>query len=221
MEGPFGEWLGYYASGARPEPVVRIQGVYYRDDPVILGQPPVKPPSGYQLATCFLRSADLWEQLEAAGLPGITGVWSHQVPGLYVVGIKQGFGGHAMQAAMLAAQCKTSAYLSRMIVVVDDDIDVSDLGEVMWAVCTRADPAKDYTIFSDCWSSPLDPLITPEDREQRNFVNSRVIINATRPYRWRHQFPKVNAVSPELRSQVLQKWEDAVAQMRRMAARSS
>ncbi len=218
LEGPFGEWLGYYASGARPERVVKIEGVYYRDDPIILGQPPVKPPSGYQLPSCFLRSADLWEQLEAAGLPGITGVWSHQIPGLYAVSIKQGFAGHAMQAGMLAAQCKSSAYLSRIIVVVDEDIDVSNLGELMWAMSTRADPATAYHVFPDSWSSALDPLIPPENREQKHFVNSRVVVNATRPYRWRAEFPKVNAVSPSLRKDVAHKWATVIEQMHRSAS---
>jgi 4-hydroxy-3-polyprenylbenzoate decarboxylase len=217
LEGPFGEWLGYYASGARPERVVKIEGVYFRDDPIIHGAPPVKPPSGYQFPSCFLRSADLWGQLEAAGLPGLTGVWSHEIPGLYAVSIKQMFAGHAMQAGMLAAQCKTAAYLSRVIVVVDEDIDVSDLGELQWAMCTRADPATAYHTFPDCWSSPLDPLITPEHREQKYYANSRVIINATRPYRWRDEFPKVNAVSPEYRRQIAEKWGETLAEMQRRA----
>ena len=34
-EGPFGEWTGYYASSSRPEPVVRVQNIYYRNDPIL------------------------------------------------------------------------------------------------------------------------------------------------------------------------------------------
>ncbi|NIO10337.1 MAG: UbiD family decarboxylase, partial [Deltaproteobacteria bacterium] len=45
-EGPFGEWTGYYGSGAREEPVVQVKALYHRNDPIILGSPPVKPPSG-------------------------------------------------------------------------------------------------------------------------------------------------------------------------------
>jgi 4-hydroxy-3-polyprenylbenzoate decarboxylase len=97
-----------------------------------------------------------------------------------------------------------------MVIVVDDDIDVSDMGELMWAVCTRADPATDYHVMTNCWSSALDPLLTPEKREKKNFSNSRVIIDATRPYSWRDEFPKVNAVSKELRAEILKKWGDVI-----------
>ena len=42
-EGPFGEWTGYYAHGRRPGDDRRSQAVYYRDDPIIFGQPPERP----------------------------------------------------------------------------------------------------------------------------------------------------------------------------------
>jgi 4-hydroxy-3-polyprenylbenzoate decarboxylase len=44
-EGPFGEWTGYYASGTRNEPVVKVKNVFYRNDPIILGMPPEFPAS--------------------------------------------------------------------------------------------------------------------------------------------------------------------------------
>ena len=56
-EGPFGEWTGYYASGTREEPVVQVKRVYHRDSPIVLGSPPVKPPSGKSYTRAFLRSA--------------------------------------------------------------------------------------------------------------------------------------------------------------------
>src|SRR5262249_42230694 len=43
-EGPFGEFTGYYASEARPAPVMAVTAVYHRDDPILLGSPPMKPP---------------------------------------------------------------------------------------------------------------------------------------------------------------------------------
>src|SRR5579862_3554924 len=42
-EGPFGEWPGYYASDSRAEPVLQVQAIYHRDNPIITGQPPAKP----------------------------------------------------------------------------------------------------------------------------------------------------------------------------------
>ncbi len=43
-EGPFGEWTGYYASDVRDEPVLDIKAIYHRNDPIILGCPPLRPP---------------------------------------------------------------------------------------------------------------------------------------------------------------------------------
>ncbi|MEA2936538.1 MAG: hypothetical protein QOC56_42, partial [Alphaproteobacteria bacterium] len=42
-EGPFGEWPGYYASSTRPEPVLQVKAIYHRNDPIIVGAPPMKP----------------------------------------------------------------------------------------------------------------------------------------------------------------------------------
>jgi UbiD family decarboxylase len=43
LEGPFGEWTGYYAHGRRPETVIEVAAIYYRNDPIIYGSPPVRP----------------------------------------------------------------------------------------------------------------------------------------------------------------------------------
>ena len=42
-EGPFGEWPGYYASNTRPEPVLQVKAIYHRNDPIMIGSPPMKP----------------------------------------------------------------------------------------------------------------------------------------------------------------------------------
>jgi 4-hydroxy-3-polyprenylbenzoate decarboxylase len=47
-------------------------------------------------------------------------------------------------------------------------------------------------------STPADPRLTPEQRKVRDFTNSRMVIDATRPYEWRDKFPKVNAPSQEI-----------------------
>ena len=92
--------------------------------------------------------------------------------------------------------------MGRYIVVVDDDIDPSNLEDVIWAITTRSDPENDIEIIRKCWSGPLDPII-PEGKKG---YNSRAIIDACRPYGWKDQFPPVVEVSPELRASVLEKW---------------
>lgn len=208
-EGPFGEWAGYYASGAREEPVVEVEAMYFRNDPILVGSPPMRPPDEQARFRAFLRSALLKDEMEKAGVPGVQAVWAHEVGGtrlFLAVGIRQQYPGHARQAGFVASQCHVGAYTGRFVVVVDDDIDVSDLGHVVWAMSTRCDPAEDIDIIRRAWSTPLDPRISPEDRQRGKFMNSRAIIDATRPWEWRDKFPRVNEAKPELRESTLAKW---------------
>ncbi len=204
-EGPFGEWTGYYASDVRPEPVMRVTRLMHRNRPILLGSPPGKPPSELTAYRSIMRSALLWDQMEAAGVPGIQAVWCHPAGGtrlFNVVAIKQMFAGHAKQAGAVACQCRAGAYLGRYTIVVDEDVDPTDLYDVVWAVCTRSDPERCIDILRRCWSGPLDPIIPAG---QKGF-NSRAIIDATRPYEWRDQFPAVAEASPEIRRRTLEKW---------------
>jgi UbiD family decarboxylase len=197
-EGPFGEWTGYYGSSARPEPVIKIQSVAYRNDPIILGYA--------RRWRAPLKAALVWDDLEKAGVPDIQGVWYHEAAGaaylFLVVSLKQRYPGHARQAGIIATQCHAAAYLGRYTVVVDEDIDPSNLDEVLWAICTRSDPEKDIEILRRCWSGPLDPIVP---RERKGF-NSRAIIDATRPFEWREEFPLVARSSRELKERLLGRW---------------
>ncbi|HEV2009597.1 MAG TPA: UbiD family decarboxylase, partial [Candidatus Limnocylindria bacterium] len=205
VEGPFGEWTGYYASDARPEPFMQVEAVYHRNDPIILGSPPNQPPDEQSFYRAFLRSAQLRQQLEAAGLPGLKGVWCHEVGGsrlFNAVSIEQRYAGHARQAGHLAATVHAGAYMGRYVVVVDEDIDVMDLNDVIWALATRSDPVDSIDIIKRAWSGPLDPRI-PKDRKGHS---SRAIIDATRPFEWRADFPPVNTPSPETKRKAKEKF---------------
>lgn len=208
-EGPFGEWTGYYASASREEPVLHVEALYFRDAPVLMGAPPGQPPDELSRYRSILRSALLRDELDRMGLPNVVGAWQHEVGGarmFTVVSIKQSYAGHAAQTLHLAAQCHTGAYAGRYVVVVDDDIDATNLTEVMWAVCTRSDPATDLDIIRRAWSSPLDPIIPPVRKAQRDFTNSRCLIDATRPWEWREQFPPRNVPPASERAEALEKW---------------
>ncbi|MGE5539409.1 MAG: UbiD family decarboxylase [Gemmatimonas sp.] len=209
LEGPFGEWTGYYGSDVREEPVVTIEAVYHRNDPILVGNPPQKPPEESSRHRAVTRSALLRENIEKAGVPDVTCAWAHEVGNtrmLLGVSIKQRYPGHATQAGHIAAMCHLGAYAGKYVVVVDDDVDVSDLEDLMWATVTRSDPATSIDIIHDAWSTPLDPRVTPAQRETRDFTNSRAIINACRPYHWRDQFAKVNRPSPERTRRAMEKF---------------
>jgi UbiD family decarboxylase len=204
-EGPFGEWHGYYASGQRNEPVLEVEAIYHRNDPIILGVPPNKPPYETHRYREYLRSALLLRELRAAGVPGVADAHCFGVGGcrlLIAVSIEQRYAGHARQAAHIASMCRVGAYMGRMVIVVDEDIDVTDLDDVMWAVLTRADPERSLDIIHRAWSSPVDPAIHPD---QKGF-NSRLLIDATKPWEWRDRFPIAIGPDAETKRETRKKW---------------
>ncbi|MCZ7562718.1 MAG: UbiD family decarboxylase [Burkholderiales bacterium] len=202
-EGPFGEFTGYYASDRRPAPVVHVESLMHRNRPILTGSPMGRPPSVvfYDLIT----SATLWNAMEAAGVPDVRGVYVHHMAPTTMftaISITQRYPGHARQAGAAAIACRGGAYMGRYYVVVDEDIDPSNIDEVIWAMATRSDPEKDIEVLRRCWSGPLDPIVPPGEKG----FNSRAIIDACRPYEWRNEFPRVVESSPALRARVLEKW---------------
>src|SRR5437867_9472609 len=145
VEGPFGEWTGYYASGERAEPVFRVEAIYHRNDPIILASPPNVPPDEQSFYRAFMRSARLRGDIEAASIPGIVGVWCHEVGGsrlFNAISINQRYAGHARQVGHAAASVHTGAELRRHLVVVGGEHDVVDLRPGLWGVCTAPEPAE-------------------------------------------------------------------------------
>lgn len=205
-EGPFGEWTGYYASASRLEPIIKVKRLMYRDDPIILGSPPGKPPYEGALFRSYVRSALIWEELEKAGVPDVKGVWCPVAGGsrlIVVVSIKQRYAGHARQAAFVASQCHAAAYLGRYVIIVDDDIDPTNLNDLLWALGTRSDPATSIDFIRRAWSGPLDPM---GESIGAGYFNSRAIIDACKPYERIDTFPPVAQCSPELRRATAEKW---------------
>ncbi|MFT8243174.1 UbiD family decarboxylase [Roseomonas sp. BN140053] len=204
LEGPFGEFMGYYASEASMQPVIKVRRIYHRDDPIITLAIPSRPPSNFTVARGAVKSAMIWDEVEKAGLAGVQGVWNHEAGAgrlFNVISIKQMYPGHAKQAAMLAANCQSGAYAGRWVVVVDDDIDPSNIHDVIWAMSTRCDPPNDIDYIRGHWSTPLDPMLRKPPYE-----NNRAVVNACRPWAWKDDFPTVAEASPELRNHVMSKW---------------
>jgi UbiD family decarboxylase len=191
-EGPFGDWTGTYTEKGRIRPLTRVTAIYHRNDPILLGFTPQSLPDEYSRYRAVTRSAMLKRNIEATGVPDVTAVWAHEVGGshmLLAVAIKQRYPGHAKQAGHVACQCHAGAYGGKWVIVVDDEINVSDLDELIWAALTRADPATSIDFLTNTWTSPADPRVHPDERAKGNLTNSRMIIDACKPYHWREEFP--------------------------------
>jgi 4-hydroxy-3-polyprenylbenzoate decarboxylase len=212
-EGPYGEWTGYYSGSEYPIPAIEIERLYFRDDPILLGSPPGKPPHDYSYMRTVVKSAMIHDTLVKTGIPDVRGVWAHECGGgrlLLVVSIKQRYCGHSRQAAYITAQCQPAAYMVRYVIVVDDDIDPMNLEDVMWAVSTRSEPAEDIEIMKKSWGSKADPML----RDHSKPYNSRAIIDACIPYDQRKVFPPVAQSSPAALRKVRDKWSELFADPR-------
>jgi 4-hydroxy-3-polyprenylbenzoate decarboxylase len=213
QEGPFGEWTGYYSGSLRPVPVLEIERLYFRNDPIILGTPPGKPPNDYSYMRALLKSAMIRDELVKVGVRDVRGVWAHEVCGgrlLIVVSIKQRFCGHSRQAGFMAAQCPAAAYMNRFVIVVDDDVDPMNLEEVMWAVSTRCEPAEDIEIMRKSWGSKVDPMLA----DPAVPYNTRALIDACRPFEKLNTFPRVAQSTPRQVRETVTKWKALFADPR-------
>jgi 4-hydroxy-3-polyprenylbenzoate decarboxylase len=203
-EGPFGEWNGYYAGASSMEPVFKVRRILHRNDPILTCAASQRPPHSHLFERCFIRSAGLWDKLDLTDCPGIKGVWIHEAGSgrtFNVVAIHQQYYGHSRQAGLLASQLPPAGYVNRFTVVVDDDIDPSNLYDVIWAMGTRCNPEEDVEILRKNWSSRLDPLTFSE-----KLYNSRAIIDACIPYEHRDDFPPVAQTTPEYKQVMMEKY---------------
>ena len=201
IEGPFGEMSGYYGGGARLAPAMKIKSMLFRNEPIILGAPPLPPGENYTLLSS--RGISVWNELETLGVPNIVGVnysW-----GLTIISIKQAYPGHAMRAAH-GALGGTGGYHGRFIILVDEDIDPYNLDQVYWAIATRCDPQTSIDINRRIWSYKIDPRLSEDRKSAGNYTGSVAIIDACRPYHWIDKFPRTTKISDELWRRTEQKW---------------
>ena len=205
IEGPFGEWPGYYTHQG-PEAVVRIKRIYYRDNPIIAGAPPLRPINWSN----FTNYVHLWEHLERSGITDVAGVWGFYNGLLTVVSLKQRYAGHAKQALITAAGFRHGD-MKTYYVTVDDDIDPTNQEEVLWAMCTRVDPTTAVDVVRDAWTADLDPRVSPARRAVGDLTVGRMLINACKPFAWRDQFAKTNVFGAEDRTKLQAKWGDLLA----------
>jgi UbiD family decarboxylase len=201
LEGPFGEFTGYYSAQSRPAPVMAVTAVHYRSDPILLGSPPMKPPR-FHFGLPF-RAATIWSNLDAAGITDVVGAWQHVSQLMTVVALRQRYDGHAKRAALIAA---AHSYMARVVVVVDEDIDPSNLQDVMWAIATRCEPSENVDIIRNAWSSALDPRISEADKARGITSHSKMIIEACRPFTWIDKFPPAAALAPDEARAIEKKW---------------
>jgi UbiD family decarboxylase len=209
-EGPFGEFPGYYG---RPEagcPLVEVTALHFRNRPILTNALMADYPSCEQSGFfSIIRSAKIWDDLDKLGVPGIRGVYSHPAAaggfGMTVVSLEQRHAGHAAQVLALAAQVPGGAYYTKWIIAVDEDIDPTNIDEVIWAMASRCNPIDDIDFLRNTWSTWLDPSQNPPENRP---YGSKALINACKEHRHLPVFSKRTALRKSVYEEVARRWKD-------------
>ncbi|WP_180994407.1 UbiD family decarboxylase [Bacillus sp. Marseille-P3661] len=210
FEGPFGEFTGYYGRPGEDAPTISIEAIHFRNDPISTGALMADYPACEQeVFLAYMRSAKLLDEFDKLGIPGIKGVYS--VPqaaagfGMTVISIEQMYPGHVSQALSIAAQAPSSAYFAKWIIAVDDDVDPTNINDVVWAMATRSNPVDDIDILRNTWSTWLDPTQNPP--EQRPYA-SKALINACKNHKHIKTFAKRTAIRQSIYNDIANRWGD-------------
>ncbi|WP_297692972.1 UbiD family decarboxylase [Phenylobacterium sp.] len=201
-EGPFGDHTGYYNSVER-FPVFQVSAITMRRDPIYLttftGRPPDEPSVlGEALNEVFIP-------LLQQQFPEIVDFWlppegcSYRIA---VVSMKKAYAGHAKRVMMGVWSYLRQFMYTKWVIVVDDDIDARSWKDVMWAIATRMDPARDVTIVE---STPIDYLdfASPESG-----LGSKIGLDATNkwPPETKREWGRLLAMDQAIVAAVTEKW---------------
>ena len=155
-EGPFGDHTGYYNS-VEKFPVFTVERITHRAQPVYqatyMGKPPEDEPS---ILAASLN--EMFIPLLQGQFPEIVDFYlppeacSYRVA---VVSIRKNYKGHARQIMLGIWSYLRQFTYTKIVIVTDDDIDVRSWKQVLWAMTTRMDPARDTTIVEN---TPVDYL---------------------------------------------------------------
>jgi len=156
-EGPFGDHWGYYDTPHEKFPVMRVERLWMRRSPffvaTVVGKPPLEDAAiGKAVERVFLPLLRvLLPEVVDLNLP------EHGVfQGLAIVSIRKRYPGHGKKV-LSALWGLAQLSLTKIIVVVDHDIDVHNIDQVMWAVSAHVDPQRDVIVLPNSHTDQLDP----------------------------------------------------------------
>jgi 2,5-furandicarboxylate decarboxylase 1 len=185
IEGPFGE-VGGYSTPKFPKPVIEVTAITHRKNPIfhaaLTGMPTTE---NHILRQIPMEATYYWELKKRH--PGVTAVHfpaAGAILFLVVIAMKQTY----LYEARNAIASMFATRRNKIIVVVDDDVDIYDMEKVMWAVATRSRPEEDVVIFPRLSTSGMDPSAFRLEGTD-SFWNSGLGIDATKPFG--QPFPEV------------------------------
>lgn len=177
-DGPLAEWEGYYG-GQQPNcSLIQVTCITMREDAIYHDLAVAQ--REHNLATALGRTSAIYQAVHSV-VPSVKEVFLpfSGISGMIAyVSIGQRVPGESRRAGLAAVN---GAPATRLVIVVDEDVNVYDEEEVLWAVATRATPDTDVIVIPRILGDPLSPVSYDETRLKRGPLNSKLIIDATKP----------------------------------------
>ncbi len=224
MEGPYGEYPGFYAGVAQPKPTIRVDCITHRDDPIFRGGIVGITPDGNRSESYYwvmlMYSAVIRRALENSGIPGILGVWGSRTTSFtnLRIQIDKTYRGQAKQVAAALWGLGGSTILGKNLVVVDRDIDIFNDEAVEWAIAYRTNATMGaFQFFPGAPCHTLDPSLPISERDELKYGAgkwTRVLIDATvnwdlepqEQYGGRREPPLCTVIPPEIDELLDRRW---------------
>ena len=180
MEGVFGEYTGYYGGARRPRHTLKVTCITHRNDPIFRGSMEGSGP-GHPNEDTWVYSVTskpiCLEALERAGIPGIIDVRPGPV---WFVKIRQAYNGHAKQVANALWGSWSAEWMYKVVIVVDEDIDIYDERQIQWALCYRMEPGTDDIIVMPNTRGGVFDKAENDDTLLGTGTRGRILLDATR-----------------------------------------
>lgn len=174
-EGPFGEFSGYYAGGVLKMPIIEVSALTQRANAIYQAAN-----TGVPITENHVIKEIPWEAATFSDIrkkyPEVRALHYHPAgcaQFLLFVSVKQRYKGLARN---IITSLLGNPLPPKIVVVVDEDIDVFDLNQVVWAITTRSQPDEDLIVLSGMAAGQLDPST------KENEISSVMGIDATRPF---------------------------------------
>ncbi len=204
MEGPFGDHTGYYNETER-FPVLTIDRISMRRSPIYLSTYTGKPPD--EPAVLGMALNEIFVPLLTKQFPEIVDFYLPPEGCSYrlaVVSLRKEYPGHAKRVMFGIWSYLRQFMYTKFIIVVDEDVDVRNWKEVVWALTTRTDPARDTLVVEN---TPIDYL---DFASPVAGLGSKMGIDATGkwPGETQRQWGRTITMDPKVRRRVDEIWDE-------------
>lgn len=164
-EGPYGEWMGYFEEEMLL-PIFTVKCITHRKDPLYL-MTIEGPKMGDAEILRMIPQMTTFTQQAVSQITGCKDAWLPPAGRNYtaIISIKKRYPGWGKVAAYQAIALPFIASSANCVIVVDDDVDPSNLEEVIWSLSTRVDPIKDVIITQPMGGYVLNPAGSRRDKQ--------------------------------------------------------